>query len=146
MKLTEEQKEFEKKFKGKWMWNSAFDKSQDDPVMFKQWHHKYDNIFRTMCGEQCYFKGFTWSLFTNQNKQKFINQFWKNMPAWANYVAANKDKDGTIYWFYYITEPTYRKEGNYPYHVSDDEGYIPEEFYPTWYKGSIKSSLMRRPE
>ena len=143
MKLTKEQKAFEKKFKGKKIWRIDWP-ADHFPVTMVGWENDVTFIDRLGLYHGIY--GREWILHSDIKKWKKerdhrleVLAFWLNMPVWANWVAVCEDR-----WEWYQCLPTRYSKG---YKISSGYcGDIPEKYKPTWYKGPARDSLMERPK
>jgi hypothetical protein len=65
---------------------------------------------------------------------------WSAMPAWAKFVAMDKNKK----WFWYTSEVSLLVFGNWDLKSGGRSGVIPTEYAPKW-EGDWKQSLIERP-
>lgn len=147
MKLTKAQKDFEKKFKGKKIVNTSL-LHRFEGVKFVKWVDYHNELFEGSDG-LTHFITYEWILLKDlkkwqkeQETKKQITEFWSNMPKWANWVAKASSA-----WIWYADKPEYFKNPIGWYGTQTNHGgVIPVEYWPKWYKGSIKNSLMERPK
>jgi len=144
MKLTKEQKAFEKKFKGKKIWRIDWP-ADHFPVTMVGWENDVTFIDRLGLYHGIY--GREWILHSDIKKWKKerdhrleVLAFWLNMPVWANYVC--KTFNG---WCWSANNPIRLGDGRSDY-CGIIFGGIPHHYAPPWYKCSIRGSLMERPK